>query len=105
MKIVAIVPIKSQSKRVKNKNFKKINGKPLYKYLLDKLKFTNFNEIYSYLKELKVAKVVNNSEELSQSLVDEFKEDKVKSNEITNKIKSYGQNIFDNVTLELKKYI
>ena len=46
MKIVAIVPIKSQSKRVKNKNFKKINGKPLYKYLLDKLKFTNFNEIY-----------------------------------------------------------
>ncbi len=66
---------------------------------------TNFNEIYSYLKELKVAKVVNNSEELSQSLVDEFKEDKVKSNEITNKIKSYGQNIFDNVTLELKKYI
>ena len=56
-------------------------------------------------QELKVAKVVNNSEELSQSLVDEFKEDKVKSNEITNKIKSYGQNIFDNVTLELKKYI
>lgn len=46
MKIVAIVPIKSQSKRVKNKNFKKINGKPLYRYLLDKLKFTNFNEIY-----------------------------------------------------------
>ena len=46
MKIVAIVPIKSQSKRLKNKNFKKINGKPLYKYLLDKLKFTNFDEIY-----------------------------------------------------------
>ena len=46
MKIVAIVPIKSQSKRLKNKNFKKINGKPLYKYLLDKLKFTNFDEVY-----------------------------------------------------------
>ena len=46
MKIVAIIPIKSQSKRLKNKNFKKINGKPLYKYLLDKLKFTNFDEIY-----------------------------------------------------------
>ena len=46
MKIVAIVPIKLKSKRLKNKNFKKINGKPLYKYLLDKLKFTNFNEIY-----------------------------------------------------------
>ena len=46
MKIVAIIPIKSQSKRLKNKNFKKINGKPLYQYLLDKLKFTNFDEIY-----------------------------------------------------------
>ena len=46
MKIVAIVPIKSKSKRLKNKNFKKINGKPLYKYLLDKLKFTNFDEVY-----------------------------------------------------------
>ena len=46
MKIVAIVPIKLTSKRLKNKNFKKINGRPLYKYLLDKLKFTNFDEIY-----------------------------------------------------------
>jgi len=46
MKIVAIVPIKSKSKRLKNKNFKKINDKPLYKYLLDKLKFTNFDEVY-----------------------------------------------------------
>ena len=46
MKIVAIVPIKLKSKRLKNKNFKKINGKPLYQYLLDKLKFTNFDEIY-----------------------------------------------------------
>ena len=46
MKIVAIVPIKLKSKRLKNKNFKKINGRPLYKYLLDKLKLTNFDEIY-----------------------------------------------------------
>ena len=46
MKIVAIIPIKLKSKRLKNKNFKKINGRPLYKYLLDKLKLTNFDEIY-----------------------------------------------------------
>ena len=46
MKIVAIIPIKSQSKRVKRKNFRLINGKPLYRYLLDKLKKTNFDEIY-----------------------------------------------------------
>jgi len=45
-KIVAIVPIKSISKRVKNKNFKKISGKPLYQFLLDKLPKCNFDEVY-----------------------------------------------------------
>jgi len=46
MKIVAIVPIKQRSTRVKNKNFKKINNKPLYRYLLDKLSKCNFDEVF-----------------------------------------------------------
>tara|TARA_Y100000590_G_C15672278_1_gene996702 strand:- start:1165 stop:1827 length:663 start_codon:yes stop_codon:yes gene_type:complete len=46
MKIVAIIPIKSESKRVPRKNFKKINRKPLYKYLLEKIIKCNFDEIY-----------------------------------------------------------
>ena len=47
MKIVAIIPVKSKSTRVKRKNFIKIhNGKPLYKYFLDKIKKCNFDEIY-----------------------------------------------------------
>ena len=46
MKIVAIIPIKTNSVRVKNKNFRLINKIPLYRYLLDKLKKTNFDEIY-----------------------------------------------------------
>ena len=45
-KIVAIIPIKSKSKRVKNKNFKIINKKPLYHFLLSKLKRCNFDEIF-----------------------------------------------------------
>ena len=45
-KIVVIVPIKTKSKRVKNKNFKKICNVPLYKITLQKLKKCNFNEIY-----------------------------------------------------------
>ncbi|MDC0059791.1 hypothetical protein OAJ18_02080 [Pelagibacteraceae bacterium] len=45
-KIVAIIPIKAKSQRVKNKNFKKINGIPLYRYLLDKLENCKFNDIY-----------------------------------------------------------
>ena len=65
----------------------------------------NFIEIYKYLKTLGVTKEVNNSDELSLSLVEEFKEDKAKNDEIAAKIQNYGQNIFNNVIIELKKYI
>ena len=46
MRVVVIVPIKSNSKRVHKKNFKKVQGKPLYHYILDKLKKCNFDNIY-----------------------------------------------------------
>ena len=46
MKSVCFVPIKTRSTRVPGKNFKKINGKPLYAFLLEKLKLTDFDEIY-----------------------------------------------------------
>lgn len=45
-KIVAIVPIKKHSKRVKHKNFLKFGNKKLYQIFLDKLTKTNFDEIY-----------------------------------------------------------
>jgi CMP-N-acetylneuraminic acid synthetase len=46
MKTIAIVPIKLNSERVKGKNFRIINGIPLYRYLCDKLVDCNFDEIY-----------------------------------------------------------
>ena len=66
---------------------------------------SNFTETYDYLSKLGVAKKINNSEELSLSLVEELKDDKEKNSEITEKIDNYGQNILNNVTMELKKYI
>lgn len=45
-KFIAIIPIKSISKRVRKKNFSLVAGKPLYRHLLDKLKYSNFDEIY-----------------------------------------------------------
>jgi CMP-N-acetylneuraminic acid synthetase len=56
MKIVAIVPIKAKSKRVKNKNFKLINGKPLYSYILNTLKKCKFDEIYVDSDSLEIKK-------------------------------------------------
>ena len=48
---------------------------------------------------------INNSEELSISLVEEFKANRAKNKEIAPIIENYGQNIFNNVIIELKKYI
>ena len=39
------------------------------------------------------------------SLIEEFKEDRVKNRQIVEKIENYGQNILNNVIMELKKYI
>ena len=66
---------------------------------------SNFAEIYDYLNKLGVTKKINNSNELSLALIEEFKVDKTKNQEIITKIENYGQNILNNVVMELKKYI
>ena len=64
MKVVAIIPIKSKSKRIKGKNFKKIYKKKLYEYLLDKLKKTKFDDIYitqiaKKFKDIAIKTIIN----------------------------------------------
>ena len=66
---------------------------------------SNFKEIYEYLKNLGITIKINNSDELSVSLVEEFKANRAKNQEIAAKIENYGQNVLNNVTMELKKYI
>ena len=66
---------------------------------------SNFSEIYEYLNTLGVTKEVNSKDQLSLSLVEEFRNNRAKNHEIIEKIQSYGQNIFDSVIIELKKYI
>ena len=46
MKVVAIVPIKEKSKRVKSKNFRSFCGEPLYKFFMKKLIDSPFDEIF-----------------------------------------------------------
>ena len=65
----------------------------------------NFTETYNYLKKLGITKEVNDSNKLSLSLIEELQEDKPKNHEIALKIENYGQNILNNVIMELKKYI
>lgn len=56
MKVTAIVPIKLNSERVKNKNIKPFkNGKPLCFYILETLKkVSNIDEIYVYCSNEKI---------------------------------------------------
>ena len=47
MKIIAMIPARLGSKRVKNKNLRLINGKPLIQYIVDSAKKSKYlNEIY-----------------------------------------------------------
>ena len=66
---------------------------------------SNFAETYNYLKKLGITEEVNDSNELSLSLIKELQKDKPKNHEIALKIENYGQNILNNVIMELKKYI
>ena len=66
---------------------------------------SNFAETYNYLKKLGITEEVNNSNELSLSLIEELQKDKPKNHEIALKIENYGQDILNNVIMELKKYI
>ena len=45
-KTVAIIPIKAESERVKKKNFRLLDGIPLYEYYLNKVANSFFDEIY-----------------------------------------------------------
>jgi len=66
---------------------------------------SNFIEIYEYLSSYGITKKILDSNELSISLVEDFKKDSSKNEEIIAKIENYGQNIFNNTIIEIKKYI
>ncbi len=46
MKVVAIIPIKEMSKRVKSKNFRSFCGEPLYRFFMKKLIDSPFDAIF-----------------------------------------------------------
>ena len=66
---------------------------------------SNFTEIYGYLKSIGITNQVHSPEELNQSLVDEFKENKSNNDQVVKKIENYGLNILNNVIKEIKIYI
>ena len=58
MQIIAFIPARSGSKRIKNKNIFKINGKPLLVHVIEMLKKTNiFKSIVVSTDSSKIKKI------------------------------------------------
>jgi len=65
----------------------------------------NFKEVYIYLNSLDVSREVNNAEELSLLLIEEFKSSKENNVRAVEKIDIHGLNILNNVFKEIQIYI
>ena len=62
MKIVAMIPARLGSKRIKHKNLRLLDGKPLVSHVLEKCKDANiFSEIY-----------INSESELFKGIANDF---------------------------------
>ncbi len=66
---------------------------------------SNFLDVYEYLKSLGVTKTIRSPEDLSQSIVEELKNNKKIEQEVLEKLENYGQNTLNNVLNEIKIYI
>ena len=64
----------------------------------------NFKDVYSYLQEAKISRSINNSKELSENIIKDFKDIKDKNFNEIKKLKLYGENIFKKTMIELEKY-
>lgn len=84
MKTVAIIPIKSNSKRVKNKNFRIINGKPLYSIILKTVKKSNFDEIYVDSDSNEIEKFCNKESIKFLKRVPKLAKDSANGNDLLN---------------------
>jgi CMP-N-acetylneuraminic acid synthetase len=58
MKIVAFVPIKLNSTRIKNKNIKRLGDKPLCHYIFNVIKKSGVDDIFVYCSEKKIKQYV-----------------------------------------------
>ena len=69
-KIICVIPARGGSKRIKNKNIKFINGKPVISYVIQNLKKLKFiNEIYVSTNSIKIQKIVKKREASSSPLL------------------------------------
>ena len=86
MKVVAFLPVKGQSSRVKNKNLRLLDGKPLFMHTLEKLVNSSlFDEVFL---DTESQEIINAAEEIDCQVL---KRDKALASNKTN-----GNKLFEN---------
>ena len=83
MKFTALLPIKSESQRVPNKNFKNLNKKALFKWILEKL--ISINEIDQIIINTDAVRKVRNKlgVKINKKIIIKQRIDELKGNEIS----------------------
>ena len=83
MKFTALLPIKSESQRVPNKNFKPLNNKALFKWILEKL--ISINEIDQIIINTDAVRKVKNKlgDKINKKIIVKQRIDKLKGNKIS----------------------
>ena len=83
MKFTALLPIKSESQRVPNKNFKTLNKKALFKWILEKL--ISINEIDQIIINTDAVRKVRNKlgVKINKKIIIKQRIDELKGNEIS----------------------
>ena len=66
---------------------------------------SNFQEVYDYLAELKISFKVNDKEQLADEILNDFKHDRINSNENIKTINEKGNMIFNRYMRELQNFI
>ena len=66
---------------------------------------SNFQEVYDYLAELKISFKVNDKEQLADEILNDFKHDRINSNENIKTINEKGNMIFNRYIRELQNFI
>jgi|TARA_B100001093_G_scaffold518207_1_gene602284 3-deoxy-D-manno-octulosonic-acid transferase len=65
----------------------------------------NFQEVYNLLNSYGIAEKVNNEQELSQKIIENFDNPIVEKKEELNLLNSYGEKVLNETILEIRKYL
>lgn len=69
MKNIAIIPLRSNSKGIPNKNKKKLLGRPLFSWILTEASFSKLDKVYVYTDDKEILNYIQNNFSWSKKII------------------------------------